>query len=134
MYSQDLIEDLLDIELREENLNNLITKRDTILQEIKTISDNTPAMIESNKQTVIFNYSNQDFLSSFTKEIDSIEDQQSSIINNVKHHYKETIEGLVISEEYTKLKKSLGLNDQELLSYIHNDLMTTKMSQVDFVN
>lgn len=134
MYSQDLIDNLLDIELREDNLNNLITKRDTILQEIKVITDNTPAMIENNKQAVIFNYANQDFLNSFTKEIKNIEDEQSSIINKLKHHYKETVEELIKSKECVELKKSLDLSEEELLSYVYNDLMTKKMSEIDFVN
>jgi hypothetical protein len=129
-----ILENINEIEFREENLNILIQKRDKLLMELQSISSNLPVIIENNKKELIFKTNNNEYLEKYHDEMDKIEKEYNSLILNLKSSLKEEVDKLYFTEKYKILKKEKNLTKEELLNIIYEELIIIKMSEVDFVN
>ncbi len=131
---QDIIQNVLDIETREETLNQLLKKRDNLLQELQEVNSNTPVLIENNKKALLFKYNNQEYLNVYNTEVDRIENEQKSMILNLRSALKDKMENLLISDKYRLIQKELSLTRDETINYIYDELIAEKMKEVEFIN
>jgi hypothetical protein len=131
---QDIIQNVLDIETREETLNELLKKRDILLQELQEINSNTPVVIENNKKALLFKYNNQEYLNVYNTEVEKIETEQRAMILNLRSNLKDKMENLLISDKYKQIQKELSMTRDETINYIYDELIAEKMREVEFLN
>jgi hypothetical protein len=131
---QDIIQNVLDIETREETLNELLKKRDNLLQELQEVNSNTPVVIENNKKALLFKYNNQQYLNVYNTEIEKIETEQRAMILNLRSAMKDKMENLLISDKYKQIQKELSMTRDETINYIYDELIAVKMKEVEFLN
>jgi hypothetical protein len=131
---QDIIQNVLDIETREETLNELLKKRDNLLQELQEVNSNTPVVIENNKKALLFKYNNQEYLNVYNTEVEKIEIEQRAMILNLRSGLKDKMENLLISDKYRQLQKELSMTRDETINYIYDELIAQKMKEVEFLN
>jgi hypothetical protein len=131
---QDIIQNVLDIETREETLNELLKKRDNLLQELQEVNSNTPVVIENNKKALLFKYNNQEYLNVYNTEVEKIEIEQRAMILNLRSGLKDKMENLLISDKYRQLQKELSMTRDETINYIYDELIADKMKEVEFLN
>jgi hypothetical protein len=131
---QDIIQNVLDIETREETLNELLKKRDNLLQELQEINSNTPVVIENNKKALLFKYNNQEYLNVYNTEVEKIEIEQRAMILNLRSNLKDKMENLLISDKYKQIQKELSMTRDETINYIYDELIAEKMREVEFLN
>ena len=131
---QDIIQNVLDIEQREDILNELLKKRDNLLQELQEVNSNTPVVIENNKKELLFKYNNQEYLNVYNTEVEKIEAEQRAMIFNLRSGLKDKMENLLISDKYKEIQKELNMTRDETINYIYDELITEKMKSVEFLN
>jgi hypothetical protein len=131
---QDIIQNVLDIETREETLNELLKKRDSLLQELQEVKSNTPVVIENNKKALLFKYNNQEYLNVYNTEVEKIETEQRAMILNLRSALKDKMENLLISDKYKLIQKELSMTRDETINYIYDELIAVKMKEVEFLN
>jgi hypothetical protein len=131
---QDIIQNVLDIETREETLNELLKKRDNLLQELQEVNSNTPVVIENNKKALLFKYNNQEYLNVYNSEVEKIEIEQRAMILNLRSALKDKMENLLISDKYKLIQKELSMTRDETINYIYDELIAVKMKEVEFLN
>jgi hypothetical protein len=131
---QDIIQNVLDIETREETLNELLKKRDSLLQELQEVKSNTPVVIENNKKALLFKYNNQEYLNVYNTEVEKIETEQRAMILNLRSAMKDKMENLLISDKYKLIQKELSMTRDETINYIYDELIAVKMKEVEFLN
>jgi hypothetical protein len=134
MNNPDLIQNLLDIESREELLNDLMYKRDSLIKELQNLNSKLPVIIEQNKKVLLFKHNSTDYLNKYNDEINKIEQEQYSLIQNLKTSLKEKVDSLLVTEKYKSIKKQLNLSKDELVNTIFNDLISEKMKEIEFIN
>ena len=131
---QDIIQNVLDIEQREDILNELLKKRDNLLQELQEVNSNTPVVIENNKKELLFKYNNLEYLNVYNTEVEKIEAEQRAMIHNLRSGLKDKMENLLISDKYKEIQKELSMTRDETINYIYDELITEKMKSVEFLN
>jgi uncharacterized protein (UPF0335 family) len=130
----NILAHLQDIENREELISELTLKRDNLLQELQNANINLPTIIEENKLSLTFKKKNESFLSVFNQELERIEQEQTSLIHNIKSIYKDQLDTLINTDHYKTIKKRMQLSKEELINLIYDDIIESKMSEVEFVN
>jgi hypothetical protein len=131
---QDIIQNVLDIETREETLNELLKKRDNLLQELQEVNSNTPVVIENNKKALLFKYNNQEYLNVYNTEVEKIEIEQRAMILNLRSALKDKMENLLISDKYKQIQKELSMTRDETINFIYDELIAEKMRELEFLN
>ena len=130
----NILDQIKEIETREDILNSLILKRDNLIKELNDSNSHLPVILEKNKKLLIFKRNNDEYLDTFNQELLKVEQEQSKLINNIKTIHKDQISVLEKNKYYTDLKLNLNLNKQEVINLIYNDLIDDKLSGVDFVS
>ncbi len=128
-----ILENILELESREEHYLSLLKKRDLLIKELQDLSNNFPVVVENNKKSLIFKHNNSEFLSKFNSELDKISTEQKVLIQNLRSSLKDKVETLALTEKYKIIRKEEGLTKEELLNLIYDEIITERFETVEFI-
>ena len=129
-----ILDQIKEIETREDILNSLIIKRDNLIKELNDSNTHLPVILEKNKKLLVFKRNNEEYLDTFNQELIKVEQEQKKLINNLKTIHKDQITVLEKTKYYIDLKSTLNLSKQEITNIIYNDLINGKLSTINFVS
>jgi hypothetical protein len=131
--SNPILENIQELESREEHFLELIKKRDLLLKELQDLSNNFPVVVENNKKSLIFKHNNSEFLNKYNTELDKISTEQQVLVQNLRSSLKDKVEKLALTEKYKVIRKEESLTKDELLNLIYEELITERFQNVEFV-
>lgn len=128
-----ILENIFDIESREEHYLALEIKRDELIKELQSLSSNVPVIIEENKKMLVFRHNNNDYIDKYNAELAKVTSEQEVLINNIRSSMKEVAEKLAFTEKYKIMKKNLNLSREELMNIIFDEIIEEKLKEVELV-
>lgn len=126
-----IMKELKEVETLELIYQQLIIKRDGLIDELNERSSNLPILIAKNQEISIVKAQNQLYLNTFNSEYSKLQDQQNNLVNKIKTQNIGKAQSLLLVDKYQKIAKETGYSQASMINIILQDIVNEKMATVD---